>query len=203
MILNEIGLELEVWLLDKNNNILEPSIFGFPSDEMGFLIELRSEHSNNVNHVIESLDTLLKINREKAKSLGYQLKILPYMNVSKEFQEYISKKYRHDSLPDYTKNIYNTNLSHHTGFLNDMATAGLHVHFSRREIEKNCSKLLKLPVRSIVFNMDQQFKDIINDTNRILGEYEPKTHGFEYRSLPSNCSIKEVATISFKILEEV
>ena len=36
MELLEVGLELELFLLDKNKNILEPRLYGFPADEMGF-----------------------------------------------------------------------------------------------------------------------------------------------------------------------
>jgi len=203
MILNEIGLELEVFLLDKLGNILEPSIYGFPSDEMGFLIEIRSEPSDDPRLLWNDMHLKKSIIGHKAKKLGFKLDIVPYKKVSKYFIEYISSKYLHDLRPDLTQNIYGGILSHHTGFLNGLATAGLHIHFSRREIVGNKCKLINLPIRSIVKRMDDHFKKKILEANRILGEYELKSHGFEYRSLPNNINIKEVINYSIQILEEV
>lgn len=203
MILNEIGLELEVFLLDKVNNILEPSIYGFPSDEMGFLIEIRSEPSDDIRLLWNDIHLKRTIIGHKAKKLGFKIERVPYKKVSKYFIEYISSKYRHQEFPDLTRNIYGTDFSHHTGFLDNIATAGLHVHFSRREIIGNKCRLIQLPIRNIVRRMDEYFKKEIIQSKRILGEYELKTHGFEYRSLPNNMNIKEVINYSIKVLEEV
>ena len=203
MILNELGLEKEIWLLDEKGNILEPSLFGFPSDEMGFLIEIRSEHSPSVRDILLSLEIIEEINRSKADRLGLQTIVKHQMDITKEFQDYIYKKYRLDTFPDFTKNIYGARESHHTGFRGDKATAGLHVHFSRRNTSDRTSEIVQLPIEEIVRQMDNKFKDLIESSGRIPGEYEPKKHGFEYRSLPATAPIREICRFGLSILGKV
>lgn len=204
MILNEVGLEQEVWLLDKHNKILEPSLYGLPSDEMGFLIEIRSEHSDNIDEVIRSLRTLKLINIKKAERLGFHIAVNPYMDVDNEFIDYFSTKYKYSELPDFTRNIYGeSKITHHTGIIGNKATAGLHVHFSRRIIDGNKCKLVKLPIEEIVKNMDNMFREYVIKSDRLLGEYECKPHGFEYRSLPSNAPVITVTRYALEILESM
>ena len=204
MILNEIGLELELFLLDKDNNILEPIKYGFPADEMGFLIEIRSEHSNRPEDVENILDSLIKINIDKANLLGFKVERVSFKEVSKEFQEYIREKYKHYLFPDHTQNIYGKPLvSHHTGFKENLATAGLHVHFSSRRIFGTKCVQRDLPIEKIVKEMDTIFIKEIKDANRVPGEYEMKSHGFEYRSLGNNIDVRKVIDTSLQILEEV
>jgi hypothetical protein len=204
LILNEIGLELELFLIDKDGNILEPIKYGFPADEMGFLIEIRSEHSNKLEDIERILDSLVKINTDKASLLGFEVQRVPFKEVSKDFQEYIREKYKHYLFPDHTQNIYGKPpVSHHTGFKENLATAGLHVHFSSRRIFGTKCVQRDLPIEKIVKEMDAIFVKDIKDTNRIPGEYEMKSHGFEYRSLPNNIDIKKVISSSLEILEEV
>ena len=203
MILNEIGLELEMFLLDREGNILEPSKYGFPADEMGFLIELRTEHSDNPEDIMNSLLLLSDINIKKSQKLEFEIKILPYLEVTQEFQEYISEKYKHSMLPDHTKNIYGIKKTHHTGFHDNLATAGLHVHFSSRRIFGNKCLQRDLPIERIVTIMDNTFSKEIKDSKRIEGEYEMKAHGFEYRSLPASIDYKTVIQKSLEILNEV
>ena len=199
---NEIGLELELFLLDENDVILEPMTYGFPSDEMGFLVEIRSEHSNNPHDVIRSLSILETINELKASDMGFKLICTDSKKVTSQFIDYITRKYHHAQFPNYTMNIYNHHESHHTGFKDGRATAGLHVHFSRRKINGIESTLVKLPTLEIVSKMDKKFRIYIAEVNRIPGEYENKIHGFEYRSLPATSPIEEVVVNALKILEE-
>lgn len=203
MYLNEIGLEIEMFLLDQKNNILEPALFGFPADEMGFLIEIRTHHSNTGKSVYESLCKNIEWNEKKAGKLGLKINITPYMHVTNDFQNYITNKYHHDKMADQTRNIYGLRGSHHTGFCGDLATAGMHVHFSSREIEGLSAKVIKLPVENIVKCMDEEFVQIIEDVHRLKGEYELKSHGFEYRSLPTTAPAQKVITTSLKILNDM
>jgi len=204
LIYNEIGLEQEIWLLDKYNKILEPSLYGFPSDEMGFLIEIRSEHSDNVDDIVRSIRTLKLINANKARKLGFHVVIEPYMDVDNEFIDYFSTKYKYNELPDFTRNVYGeSKVTHHTGIIGNKATAGLHVHFSRRVIDGNKCKLVKLPTEEIVKNMDNRFREYIIKSDRLLGEYELKQHGFEYRSLPDIAPLIPVTKYALEILENI
>jgi len=204
MKLKEVGLEVELFLLNKNNQILEPSIFGFPSDEMGFLIEVRSHHSNTGKSVLESLKAGIDWNKRKADKLGLTVDLCPFKKVDGFFQKRIAEKYHHDRMPDQTRNIYGRFVSHHTGLHDGLATAGMHVHFSTRDInlETNTSRIVELPVERIVRMMDDAFPEIEPVYGRIKGEYELKCHGFEYRSLPCNAKPERVVKTALSILNE-
>ncbi len=194
----EIGLEKELFLL-KDGKIVEPKLYGFPFDEMGFLVEIRSYPSDNVYPILSSMqepETLFKL---RARQLGMELVDEPFFEADDKFLKYISKKYRHDKVPCFTKNIYGTKLSHHTGIMGSRVTSGIHVHFSSRI----GTKVLQLPVEEIVKKMDKKFKPEIEKYNRIKGEWEPKAHGFEYRSLPCNANISEILDESFKIIKNM
>lgn len=203
LILNEVGLEQELFLLDKQGNILEPSLYGFPADEMGFLVELRSEHYDFDKWILDSLEILETLNWNKADDLEFELVKVHELPVTKEFQEYIATKYKHASLPNYTRNIHGLTGTHHTGFQNRKATAGLHVHFSSRTIKGTKCWMNELPVDSIVSGMDYEFADVISKSSRIEGEWEPKVHGFEYRSLPTTADVDKVVTVALRILNEL
>ncbi len=193
----EVGLEKEMFLV-KNGKIMEPKLYGFPFDEMGFLVEIRSYPSDNFYPILSSIqepETLFKL---RSKQLGMELIDEPFLETTNKFIQYISKKYRHDELRCLTKNIYGTKLSHHTGIISQRLTSGIHVHFSSRR----GTKVLKLPVEEIVKEMDKKFRREIEKYNRIKGEWEPKVHGFEYRSLPCNTDTHKILEESFKILKK-
>ena len=190
--------------MNKEGRILEPSLYGFPSDEMGFLIEVRSEHTDNVEDIVASVKLQKSINIMKARKLGYHIENVHELEVTKEFKDHIYTKYRLSELPDFTRNVYEwVDMSHHTGFIGNFATAGLHVHFSKREITGMKCKLISLPINEIVWNMDDQFREIILNSNRLLGEYEMKPWGFEYRSLPNTAPIITVTKYALELLESV
>jgi hypothetical protein len=100
-----------------------------------------------------------------------------------------------------------TTSSHHLGVLDSkiddikILTAGIHVHFSNRD--SITGSVIELPIEKIVRKMDEEFESIIKDTNRNLGEWEPKAHGFEYRSLPANADVYKILKKSFEILRNV
>ncbi len=193
----EIGLEKEMFLLG-NGKIMEPKLYGFPFDEMGFLVEIRSYPSDNSYPILSSIqepETLFKL---RAKQLGMELIDKPFLETTDDFIQYISTKYKHDELPCLTKNIYGTKSSHHTGIMDHKVTSGIHVHFSSRI----GAEVLKLPAEEIVKEMDEKFRLEIERYNRIKGEWEPKAHGFEYRSLPCNTDIHKILEESFRILKK-
>jgi len=203
MILTEVGIEIELFLT-KGNKVIEPSLFGFPSDEMGFLVELRSWHSDTPDLIIESLSHLFIYVEDKAESLGMKIERVANKELDPFFVDYLHAKYRYDALPDHTRNIHSSDLqSHHIGLIDNLATSGMHVHFSKREIRDDgiVARVLPLDIEKIVNKMDVEFRDIIAERN--LGEYEPKIHGFEYRSLPCTADIGSVVYWALKILKEV
>jgi len=190
MLIKEIGLEREMWLLDSNNKIVEAPIYNFPADEMGFLVEIRSAWGNGNDYIVETLNSAMQAEENKAQRLGFKIVIAPEMKVTDEWQKYIAEKYKHHLFGDDTQNIYGkTEHSHNTGLLPGRATAGMHIHFSIWDTEQgNFRKFQQAEIERIVKELDETFKDIILENNRMLGEWEPKKHGFEYRSLPCTAS---------------
>jgi len=197
---DKIGIEKELWLLDNNGIIQEPAIYDFPYDEFGFLIELRTSPFSNAEELLVDFKQRLHILEVKAKMLGFVLSDKPNMPRPERLIEYLAIKYHHDGLPDLTANIHTgVKSSHATGIFEGYLTAGIHIHFSRHD---QFGRRVQLPIEIIVRKMDWNFKSVVLEANRILGEYEIKQHGgFEYRSLPTNAPIEKVVDKAFKILE--
>lgn len=190
MLIKEIGLEREMWLLDFDNKIVEAPAYNFPADEMGFLVEVRSAWGNGNDYIVETLESAKQAEENKAQRLGFRIAVLPEMKVTDEWQHYIAKKYKHYSFGDFTQNIYGKQEhSHNTGLLPGRATAGMHIHFSMWDTET--AKFVDFEpadIVQIVKELDGNFKDLVLENKRMLGEWEPKKHGFEYRSLPNTTS---------------
>lgn len=199
MTIDRIGIEKEFWLLNNIGQIQEPAIFNFPYDEYGFLVELRTNPCIDMASLLADFDYRLRLLELKAKMLAFRLSDEARMPIPKYFIEYLSPKYRYGSLKDLTANVNDGTVnSHATGIFGDYLTAGIHVHFSRHD---ELGRRVQLPIFEIVKKMDLNFRGIILKSNRILGEYELKPYGFEYRSLPANAPLEKVVRKSFKILE--
>ena len=199
--IDKIGIEKEFWLLDDNGVIQEPAIYGFPYDEFGFLIELRTAPHTNIEDILADFNQRFRVLEVRAMMYGFVLSDKPSMPKQKGLVEYLVPKYHHDELPDLTANI-NTGVisSHATGVFEGYLTAGMHIHFSRHN---ESGRRVQLPIEIIVRKMDWNFRSIIMKANRILGEYEIKHHGFEYRSLPATAPLEKVVEEALKILDEV
>lgn len=196
--LDKIGIEREYWLL-RGDEIIEPHKYGFPFDEFGFLVEMRTHPYTTSQGLIEELERLTKAHEAQAEALGLRLKLQHRRFLGKNLINYLKKEYAWDYLPDLTANIYSGVAgSHATGINNLYGTAGVHVHFSRYNNE---GRRVQLPIREIVMNMDARFNEVIAKAKRIRGEYEIKPWGFEFRSLPCTVNIEEVAEFAFYLLE--
>lgn len=207
--IKEIGVEKEIFLL-KNGRIIEPRPYSFPVDDFEFLVEIRSLPSDRFYPVYMTLRAQELQYSLRANKFGLFLDDEPNMLVETKWVDALWKKYNlyEYSDKDYTKNIYDTKKqSHHLGVLDTdfkdtkRLTAGVHVHFSSRDSETG--KKIDLPIKDIVRRMDEKFHDIITDERRNIGEFEEKSYGFEYRSLPSNIDVYEVLKEAFKILRSV
>lgn len=224
MFKDEVGIEREYFLLDSDGNIVEPALFGFPFDEFGFLVEIRTLPYTKTKPLIEELVGLISAHEAQAEKLGLKLRLCHRLSMDGEFVKHLRKKYAWDYLRDTTANIHNgVEVSHATGidrWTNKIiwGTAGLHVHFSRKRIlfptqrvlEYPIIKRVQLPIDKIVLAMDARFSQPILLSNRIKGEYEIKPYGFEYRSLPAdvnvllgyNVSLQPVIDFAFSLLKK-
>jgi len=197
---DEIGIEQEVWLLDKNNRIVEPGIYSFPHDEFGFLIEIRSRPSTKVQPILDDVLRLHKAFKYQANLFDLKIVVKDSMPMDQELIDRLRIKYNYYNLRDTTVNLKpGTVLTHATGIIGKHLTAGTHVHFSRK---KDDGTRIQLPIRRIVREMDNHFVEEIYNARRIFGEFEIKEYGFEYRSLPASIDIKKAVEYSFKLLKE-
>lgn len=196
-----IGLEKEFWLIDNKEKFHEPALYGLPHDEFGFLVELRTKPCINVKDLTVAYDNEYVKLDWLARNFNLTLTDKPVMPRTEMIDTYYAIKYEHHKLPDLTANIYvGTKCSHATGIFEGYLTAGLHVHFSRHD---EFHRRIQLPIETITRKMDWNFRSIIQNSNRIMGEYEIKPYGFEYRSLPANAPINEVMNTAFRILKSV
>lgn len=213
MEIREVGIEREFFLLKKDKTlslqerIIEPLEYEFPSDIFGFLVELRSEPWMHLNTVKMTWDMTKSYWEHRADKFGMELVDLPKIEVPLKKGKYFYNKYGGDKYEDYTKNIYGNRKTHHLGmFFNDnscILTAGMHVHFSIRDSDCNIIPFNQGQINTIVKEMDESFHEDIFETGRIPGEWEPKKHGFEYRSIPCNTDVYKVLKVAFNILRRV
>lgn len=197
MNIDEIGLEKEVWLLDQNNKIVEPAIFSFPNDDFGFLIELRTRPHKAIFPILEDLDSLTKAFKYQAELFNLKIIEADNMPIDKKLIEELRIKYNYFNLKDLTENIFSGGTrTHATGIIKDNLSAGLHIHFSRKT---KTGQRVQLPIFHIVNKMNNEFLEEINKAKRILGEYEIKPYGFEFRSLPSTVNAKKVLEFAFTL----
>lgn len=211
--ISEVGIEKEFFLLRKETStniwdrIVEPKEHEFPADIFGFLVELRSEPWMHLNTVKMTWDMTKSYWEHRADKFGMELVDIPYMIVPKEKGQYFYDKYHGEKYTDFTKNIYGLQGSHHLGmfFENEscMLTAGMHVHFSIRDRNCNVIQFSQNQIEEIVQTMDEVFKKEILETKRLRGEYEPKQHGFEYRSVPCNVDEYKTLKVAFNVLRKV
>lgn len=214
MFKDEVGIKREYFLLDSAGNIIEPALFGFPFDEFGFLVEVRTLPHIKTEPLVDELYDLIAAHQAQAEKLGLKLHLAHRMRIPKNLINYLKKKYAWDYLKDTTANIHaGVEVSHATGIDQwssgeVFGTAGLHVHFSRKRIfiqDLHFPPIIhrvQLPIGKIVKAMDSKFKGTIFLANRISGEYEIKPYGFEYRSLPADVNIFPVVDFAFSLLKK-
>jgi hypothetical protein len=199
-VIDKIGIEREYFLRDKvTGRFVEPMLYGFPYDEFGFLVELRTTPQTTLESLMQDLAELYRINQAKADEYKLELECLHRAKLDQEWVEYLRQKYQYSNLPDLTANIYaGVAKSHATGLDGDYGTAGLHVHFSRHTID---GLRVQLPLIKIIMAMDAKFNRIIVLAKRIVGEYEIKPWGWEYRSLPTDINVYSVVDFAFWLLK--
>lgn len=213
MFKDEVGIEREYFLVDAMGNIVEPKLFGFPHDEFGFLVEIRTLPYTKLEPLMRELSDLTAAHRVQAGRLGLKLRLTNRMKLSSMFVEHLRRKYIWDYLTDTTANIHKgVETSHATGidrWTNKQiiwGTAGMHIHFSRKRITQRALRSpiiqrIQLPIEKIVLAMDTKFGKTISLANRIQGEYEIKPYGFEYRSLPADINVLPVVDFAFLLLK--
>ena len=173
-----VGFECEYFVLDESDKLVLPK--GVPIDECGYLTEARGvPHGDSFEAAFSMLAATARIKRdlaiEKMKLLMSECTIVLPAGLKQE----ASRNFGKGPVPATRGNLYG--LSYAPGDKWDRA--GLHVHFSNRDRE----------MAKIVLALDAKFIKQIREARRLRGFYEWKSHGFEYRSLPSTINVEEVA----------
>ena len=213
----EVGIEREYFLLKQKETehiwerIVEPVECQLPADIFGFLMELRSEPWEHLNTVKDTWDDTYSYHERRAdKIFKCDLVDIPYMVVPEEVGKYFYDKYHGEKYTDFTRNVYDIEKTHHLGMFFDytpsgrcLLTAGTHVHFSLRDDNGHIVTFKDKQVDYIVRAMDDIYEERIINAKRIIGEWEPKMHGFEYRSIPCNVPVYRILKDAFRVLREV
>lgn len=214
--MKKYGFECEYWVFDVNNlgtPIIVPK--SLPSDECGFLAEVRGEpHSDPLTAAYLFLAEEDRT-RMKASNFVAGKCILstenPTRQLTPEFKREALRRFGKGAYPHERGNLWGKDYSPR----DKMSRAGLHVHFSdtkviehKRPIDcRHCGKRInetldykeEIPQQQdmvkIIQTLDRAFASQIKEAKRIPGCYELKTHGFEYRSLPASVSVVEVAKV--------
>jgi len=196
----KIGFEREYFLFqgDCELNLAEPRKFGLPYDESGYLVEARAPPADkalDAAHLLLAEESRLQF---EADEKGIHLNLKDYMQVPKAIKAKYLRRYGKN--PSEAKNLYGKTLMESPTLMR----AGLHVHFSsmKKITEKDGSTYevldTQLDIPTIIRILDAKYNNAIKLARRIPGEYELKSHGFEYRSLPAST---DVVTLAKRISE--
>jgi len=196
------GFEKEYFVVDQYNNyMLCPK--ELPGDECGYLAEARGSQYNDPRMAAFAM----LAEESRIKDVAYGLGLL-------ELRDSPSTTKVGPALRKAALRLHGKNPHPHTRFnmygkdfgCNDKwDRAGLHVHFSNeievrfdgctncRESSRTVAGMLNMP--EIIRVLDSVFAKEIKEARRIPGFYELKPYGFEYRSLPANVDVVEVARV--------
>lgn len=204
-----IGLEQEVFVVkDPTEGDLQlHSLAGtsYPQDGCPFLFELRALQDREPLRAIYNLKYLTSYWIRKIAKNKAPFKLQFGLDTVK-----LSKTEKLQLVREATKSP-----AEHYTLSGDIAlgkpgvvTAGLHIHFSnniertfygkdkngeRVSIVETIPQYIDIP--RIVRVLDSAFSKEIKQAGRQLGVYEMKSHGFEYRSLPTSTNLDVLADV--------
>lgn len=200
--MRKIGIEVEYFLFDSNNNMVSPSDYSIPQDKCGYLAELRCEPGSNLYETfglyLAEKKRILSMVKDEQLICDFKSHIKIPSRILRGFQHRYGKNISDE------RNVYN--YEYHS-----LASqhAGMHVHFSFNESRTIKNQTITIypfyDFIPIITGMDRRFSKAIKDSKRKLGFYELKPYGFEYRSLPTSPDddfIFEVIQYAWELFDE-
>ncbi len=197
------GMELE-FFVSKKGKLVFPGDIGLPCDGLPILAELRTQPGPDAYMVVGEMVALLAATKYKLQKSGHAMQLVPSMKVSPELHGEIFRRGDIRKSQDKTQNLYGLRRPQ----IPFTITAGIHIHFSGYATKTRVSKCKEcgheefaehyhqIDIPSIVRALDGAFESIIKKSGRIPGEYELKpAYGFEYRSLPNNTTLWDIARV--------
>lgn len=188
------GFEREYFVRNSVGDfVLVP--LGVPMDDCGYLAEARGEaHSNPLSAAFLLLAEEASVKAKLPK--GVKLAFIDTTEVSDATLRAALRRNGKSAYPHERGNLYG--YDYDAG--DRLCRAGLHVHFSNiRDVETKSGYVESIPqimdMPKIIQLLDKAFKSEIDAAKRIVGCYEMKPHGFEYRSLPASVDPRKVAEV--------
>lgn len=207
------GFEREWFVVNKETGIFEKVPVGLPRDECGYLLEARGESRDNP---FEAAGNLLA---KEAKLIVEVTDKYKTINIRLIDAVKLSHKFYRQMILEFGKNARNNRNGSMYGFdypaTDKFSRAGIHIHFGNeykiRVDSKPCKECnaIHTEIREVVgiidipkyvSALDKAFKSEIKAAKRLLGLYELKNWGFEYRSLPASIDVWKVAEVVSKIV---
>jgi hypothetical protein len=191
--MKKYGVEVEYFVEDPKEGVqIIPNLnMSLATDEFPILGEVRSYTREQIYLAIADIEWQLREIEEKLAKRELKLSLASSTNLT-------DVMYRNLMKIDFHKggvkeeNLYGKNKPTKLRLI----TAGTHIHFSDgTEVGKEEKRTLyvQLDIPKMVRQLDKKFCKEISEAHRQLGWYELKPHGFEYRSLPNNINLKELA----------
>jgi hypothetical protein len=188
----EYGFEIEFFVTKKKEFVISPA--RMPMDECGWLVEARGQP--RAAPLEAAFSCLADIHRLKvaAKTHKVILSKASYTELDPVLMRTARRTYGKREYPEGRGNIYGIDFAPD----DDLARAGLHIHFSdyverRNEKGEVFRDHRQINMPRIIRALDEKYKKEIEDSKRLPGFYEMKNWGFEYRSLPNTMNLIEVA----------
>lgn len=194
MHIKTFGFEKEFFATKKDGSFVffPPGLASY-SDRCGYLVEARGEHHRDAMSAWFLLLAAQAKLADAANADGFVLHNVNTFDVPREHMRLCLRKYGKDTAKSYFMggHVYRTNAPR----------AGLHIHFGFEEQiawtdDKGSSRtrtytpMVNFP--RIIHLLDKEFMPIIKAAKRMPGEYELKSYGFEYRSLPTDVGFNEI-----------
>lgn len=206
--MRQFGFEQEFFIRNTAGDlVLAPkNLINVGLDECGYLVEGRGkphDHPILAAYSLLAANHLMQAALSGAKNPLILVKDLAFTKIPAVLQRKAIRRDGKHSYPENRGNLYGKDYSPSDRW----QRAGLHVHFSDFEKTRVFGRTGQstrsghhmfqihrpLDMPRIILALDKAFKEEIKAAKRLLGMYEMKPYGFEYRSLPTTVNVLDVA----------
>lgn len=201
------GMELEFFAVVAPGKENEGQVTFFPAplaslmDDCGYLLEARGEKANNPDQARWNLHKQIRYLTKQASAQGLMLENLDTKDIAKEHLRLCMRQYGKNAAQSYF-------MGGHV-YKSTRPRAGLHLHFGTERMFKIPDKVMDNEIVTggawtvaeicnmprIIALLDKAFREEIKAAKRMPGEYEVKSYGFEYRSLPATSNLDKVVDV--------
>lgn len=170
--MKKIGFEQEFFLINsKKELVLNPSKYGFETDNLGVLVEVRGSPKNNTTEAIADIISKILMYEAKARSHGYTLLKADSVKLTDEQILKVIDLYKqaYDDKEEESKKLASSRVKAKLEL--KTISAGMHVHFSKEEIKKYSSVIINQTIYAAVPEITLK-NDQERTTRKIVSEKE-------------------------------